>query len=223
MAAARPDATEGASALGALCEAYWHPVYGYIRRSGKTEDDARDLTQAFFARMIEKNDIRQADPGRGRFRTFLLASVRHFLSNQHDAAVALKRGGGAAHVSIEHGDEERRYADEPADPRTPEHVFQHRWALAVIDAAMDRVAAQYADGDRRRLFDHLRPALAGDEPAAYESLAETLNTTPGALRVALHRLRRTFRESLRDVILETVETPEDVDDELRFLLAALSG
>jgi RNA polymerase sigma-70 factor (ECF subfamily) len=222
VAAARPDATDGAAALSSLCEAYWHPVYSYIRRSGRDQDDARDLTQAFFARMIEKNDVRQADPERGRFRTFLLASVRNFLANQHDAATALKRGGGAPHLSLETNEEEHRYVREPAERQTPEHLFQRRWALAVIDAAMARVAHEYATGDRRRLFDQLRPSLAGEEPASYDAIAAELHTTPGALRVALHRLRRAFRHALRDVILETVERPEDVDDELRFLTEALS-
>jgi RNA polymerase sigma factor (sigma-70 family) len=222
-AAARPETPRGAAALAALCEAYWHPVYAYVRRWGRNEDDARDLTQAFFARMIERNDVRHADPERGRFRTFLLASVRHCLANQHDAAVALKRGGGAVHVSIEPDDAERRYLREPVDRQTPEDVFQRQWALAVIDAALARLAGRYADGDRRRLFEHLRPSLAAGEPASYDSVAATLGMTPGALRVAQHRLRRAFRDVLREVVLDTVEKPEDVEDELRFLLKVVSS
>jgi RNA polymerase sigma-70 factor (ECF subfamily) len=222
IAAAEPGATGSADALAALCESYWHPVYHYIRRSGRDGDAARDLTQAFFTRMIAKNDVRQADRDRGKFRTFLLASVRHFLANEHDAATAQKRGGGAAHLPSDADEEERRYAREPVDRDTPDRLFERRWALSVIDTAMTRVAEQYADGDRRRLFELLRPSLAGEEPTSYEELSAKLNTTPGALRVALHRLRRAFREALRDVILETVEKPEDVDDELRFLLEALS-
>lgn len=221
-AAGHPDAPDGAAALAALCEAYWFPVYAYIRRTGKNGEDARDLTQAFFARMIEKNDVSDADPARGRFRTFLLTSVRHFLANQHDAAMALKRGGGAAHLPIEVQDSERRYAFEPVDHHTPEHVFERRWALAALDAAMARVARRYADGNRRLVFEELRPFLAGNDPPCYADLAARLATTEAALRVAVHRLRRAFREALRHVIEETVACAGDVDDELQYLLAVVS-
>ncbi len=220
--AGHPGAPEGAAALAALCEAYWFPVYAYIRRTGKSGEDARDLTQAFFARMIEKNDVSDADPARGRFRTFLLTSVRHFLANQHDAATAQKRGGGATHLPIEVQDSERRYAYEPADHQTPELVFERRWALAALDAAMARVAQRYADGDRRRIFDELRPCMTGAEPPSYAAMATRLATTEAALRIAMHRLRRAFRDALRDVIAETVEHPEDVDDELQYLLTVVS-
>jgi RNA polymerase sigma-70 factor (ECF subfamily) len=220
--AGHPDAPAGAAALAELCEAYWFPIYAYIRRTGKSGEDARDLTQAFLARMIEKNDVSDADPARGRFRTFLLASVRHFLANQHDAATARKRGGGARHLPIEIEDGERRYAYEPVDHQTPEHVFERRWALAALEAAMARLGQRYADGDRRPIFDALRPCLAGADPPSYAALATRLATTEAALRIAMHRLRRAFRDALRDVIEETVARPEDVDDELQYLLAVVS-
>lgn len=222
-AAGHQDAPQGAAALATLCEAYWFPVYAYVRHTGKSIEDAQDLTQAFFTRLIEKNDVRAADPARGRFRTFLLASVRHFLANQHHAAVALKRGGGARHVSIEFSDGERCYAHDPGHDETPERVFERRWALAVVHVAMTRLERSCAGAGRNLLFERLRPCLAGSEPGSYAALAEELGMTEGALRVALHRLRRTLREALRSIIAETVERPEDVDDELRFLLAAISG
>ena len=221
VAAGRAGAGADASAaLSTLCETYWFPVYAYIRRSGKSVDDARDLTQAFFARMIEKNDVRMADPARGRFRSFLLASVRHFLANQHRAATALKRGGGAVRLPIEtNGDEFNR--TEERDDDTPERVFERRWAIAVLDAAMERLAKRYSSGVRRQLFETLRPCLSQVERVSSDTL-ERLDMSQGALRVALHRLRRAFREELRAVIRETVHHPEDVDDELTYLLAVVS-
>ena len=223
LAAGRPGSAEAAAALATLCEAYWFPVYAFVRRSGHSEEDARDLTQAFFARMLEKHDVRAADPARGRFRSFLLASVRHFLINQHDAAMAQKRGGGAPHLSLEFDDGERRYEREPAHSDTPERLFERRWALATLDIAIARVGGQHHADGRGPLFDALRPFLAGSEPSSYETLARQFDTTEGALRVAVHRLRRAFRESLREVILATVERPEDIEDELRYLLRVVSG
>lgn len=218
----RPDSPEAVSALETLCETYWFPVYAFIRRSGRSADDARDLTQAFFTRVLEKNYFRDAERTRGRFRTFLLASVRHFLSNERDAEMARKRGGGFAHVSLEVETEERRFLREPSEHDTPERVYERRWALAAIDAAMKRLAAKHEDPARRKLFDELRPLLTGDETASYATLSERLGATEGALRVAAHRLRRQFATSLREVIAETVEDQHAVDDELRYLMAIVS-
>lgn len=220
-AAGRPGETAGAAALAALCEAYWLPVYFFVRRTCRSDDEARDLTQAFFARLIEKNDVSAADPARGRFRTFLLTSVRHFLANQHDFRTAQKRGGGVVHVPIEIGSADGQGV-EPADGHTPEDVFERRWALATIEAAVARVRQHYADTGRQMLFHELRSYLTGAEPTVYADLAARLCTTEAALRVAVHRLRRAFREALREVILETVDGPDEVDDELRYLLAVVS-
>jgi DNA-directed RNA polymerase specialized sigma24 family protein len=212
-----------AAALAALCETYWFPVYAFVRRSGHSTQDAQDLTQAFFARMIEKNDVGTADPARGRFRAFLLTSVRNFLANQRDAAAAQKRGGGAVHIPIEFDDGERRYRLELPDHETPERLYERRWALSTLAAAMNLVAAEYQAADRRGLFDHLKPFLAGVEPDSYVTLATELDTTEGALRVALHRLRRAYASALRSVVSETVESPSDVDEELRYLVRVVSG
>ncbi|HEY7475155.1 MAG TPA: hypothetical protein VH679_09110 [Vicinamibacterales bacterium] len=222
LATRRPGSPEAASAFAALCETYWFPVYAFIRRSGRSADDARDLTQAFFTRVLEKNYFRDAEQARGRFRTFLLASVRHFLANERDAEMALKRGGGIAHVPIEVDAEERRFHREPSEDLTPERLYERRWALAAIDAAMTRLASRYESSARRRLFDELRPLLTGDEPASYATLSSRLGATEGALRVAVHRLRRQFASSLRDVIAETVDDQQAVDDELRYLMAIVS-
>lgn len=216
------DSPEALSALETLCETYWFPVYSFIRRKGKSSDDARDLTQAFFTRVLEKNYFRDAEQSRGRFRTFLLASVRHFLANERDAELARKRGGGFTHVPIEFETEERRFHHEPREGDTPESLYERRWALAALDAAMKHLAERYRTNARRQLFEELRPLLTGDEPASYAVLSAKLGATEGALRVAVHRMRRHFAESLREVIAETVDNPHAVDDELRYLMAIVS-
>jgi len=222
LATRQPDSPEAASALQTLCETYWFPVYGYIRRSGRSSDDARDLTQAFFTRVLEKNYFRDAEKTRGRFRTFLLASVRHFVANERDAEMARKRGGGFEHVSLEVETEERRFHREPSEDDTPERIYERRWALASLEAAMKRLSERYQDPARRRLFDELKPLLTGDEPASYAVLSNRLGATEGALRVAVHRLRRQFAACLREVIAETVDDQQAVDDELRYLMAIVS-
>ncbi|MEX2270251.1 MAG: hypothetical protein WD690_02180 [Vicinamibacterales bacterium] len=209
-------------ALGTLCESYWAPVYAFIRRSGKSPDDARDLTQMFFVRVLEKGFFGEADRTRGRFRSFLFSSVRHFLANQHDWAVAHKRGGGAPMLSLEFDDGERRYSLEPADEDTPERAYERTWAQAVLDAAMTRVQARYVEGGRGDLFARLKPYLTGEEPGSYAELAAAGGGTPGQLRVAVHRLRQDYGRALRDTISETVERPEDVDEELGYLLEVVS-
>lgn len=213
---------EAASALETLCSTYWFPVYAFIRRSGRSADEARDLTQAFFARVLEKNYFQDAEQTRGRFRTFLLASVRHFIANERDAEMALKRGGGVRHVTLDVEPEERRFHREPCEKDTPERLYERRWALAALDAAMNRLAERYQRTARRKLFDELRPLLTGDEPASYAELSARLGATEGALRVAVHRLRRQFASSLREVIADTVDDPHAVDEELRYLMAIVS-
>ena len=204
-------------ALAALCETYWQPVYAFIRRSGRSPDDARDLTQMFFVRVLEKGFFSEADRSRGKFRSFLFASVRHFLANQHDWAVAQKRGGGAPILSLEFDDGERRFTLEPADESTPEDSYERSWATAVLEGAMTRVRAKYEESGRGELFARLKPYLTGDEPESYAELARA-GGNPGQLRVAVHRLRKDYGRALRDVIADTVEKPEDVDEELKYLL-----
>jgi DNA-directed RNA polymerase specialized sigma24 family protein len=213
-----PDAT---SALATLCETYWFPVYAFIRRSGRMQDDARDLTQGFFAQALEKNAFSKARQERGRFRSFLLTSVRHFLANQHDRDMAAKRGGGRGPLPLDFDDGERRYQNEPVDDETPEHVYERRWALTVLAQAVDRVGVKFERGGRHQQFSRLRPFLTGDEPHSYASLAADLGVSEGALRVAVHRLRQQFATSLRDAIAETVTTPEDIDEELRYLMTVI--
>lgn len=214
-----PDAQ---SALATLCETYWFPVYAFIRRSGQSHDDARDLTQAFFMRVLEKNYFKDAKSERGRFRSFLLASVRHFLSNQRDWDRALKRGGGQTLLAIDVESGDQQYQHEPVEHETPDRIYERRWALAALAAAMARVAARYEHTGRSDLFARLKPYLTGDEPESYAALAAEAGVSEGSLRVAVHRLRRQFASSLREAIAETVENPGDVEEELRHLLAAVS-
>jgi RNA polymerase sigma factor (sigma-70 family) len=222
IATHRKGSDEAATALATLCEDYWGPVYGFIRRMGRSAEDARDLTQAFFTRVIEKDYFQHADRTRGRFRTFLLTSVRHFLANEHDAATALKRGAGAHHMSLDTKDEERHVQEPVSAGETPDDLYERRWALAVIDAAMRRLESQYEAGPRATLFARLRPFLTGDESSSYTDLSGELSMSEGALRVALHRLRKQFGAALRGVVAETVDQPAEVDDELRYLLAVVS-
>lgn len=206
------------NALAELCEAYWYPVYAFVRRSGHSVDDASDLTQSFFTRVLEKQYLKEARPDRGRFRSFLLASVRHFLSNERDWRMTLRRGGRQPHVPLDFGTGEHRYQLEPADELTPELVYERRWTLAVLDKAMARLSSKYEQTGRQDLFGRLTPHLVGDEPASYRKVADGLGVSEGSLRVAVHRLRKEYKTTLRDVIAETVERDEDVDDELRYLL-----
>lgn len=219
-AAQDPAAPESRQALADLCAAYWYPVYAYVRRRGHDHHQAQDLTQAFFARLLEKNDLADADRTRGRFRSFLLTACQHFLANQHDRATAKKRGGGRPHVALDFADADRRYSHEPAHADTPERLFDRRWALDLLDRALTELRTEYEDSGRGKLFEALKGTLTGGTEA-YAELAQSLDMTEGAVKVAVHRLRQRYRDRLRAAIAETVEKPEDVDDEVRDLFAAL--
>lgn len=221
LAAGDRESPGADAALAALCSAYWHPVLAFIRRSGHDEDEARDLTQGFFALVLEKNYFGAAQQERGRLRSFLLTAVTHFLANERDRERALKRGGGAELLSLDARDDERPVVSEPADDLTPERLFERRWALTVLGEAMARLRQQYARSSKLDVFDQLKPLLTGRDPGTYAQAATRLNTTEGALRVAVHRLRRQFAAALRTTVAETVVTPEEVDVELRQLMHAL--
>jgi RNA polymerase sigma-70 factor (ECF subfamily) len=208
-------------ALTELCEAYWYPAYAYLRRANYPADKAEDLTQAFFTRMIEKQFLRDANQERGRFRSFLLASLRHFALNEYDRERAQRRGGHVAHVALDFEDGERRYLREPADDLTPDLLYERRWVNDVLRRTLSRLAEEWRKAGRERMFNSLKPRLVGDEPRSYQSLAYELCVSEGSLRVAVHRLRQEFGAMLREIIAETVERDEDIDDELRFLLSVL--
>ena len=210
-------------ALAALCERYWFPLYAFVRREGHGEHDAQDLTQAFFARLLEKDDLRDVDRACGRFRSFLLASLRHFLSNARDRRRALKRGGGHGIVSLDLSDAERRYASEPVDRWTPETLFHRRWALETLQSVLERLRLEWDEPGRREFFAAVEEGIAGDMARPYSEIAEQLGMTEGAVKTAVHRLRRRYREFLREQIAETVSDPSLVDDEIRDLFDSLRG
>lgn len=208
-------------ALAALCTAYWYPLYAYARRRGAGAEDAADLVQGFFARWIEKRDLRAVTPEKGRFRSFLLATFQHHLANARDRELASKRGGGRVVLAIDFADGDERFEREPARSLTPEQEFERAWALEVLAAATERVEREYRSSSRGELFDALRGELAGAS-APHAEVAERLGTSAGAVKVAAHRLRERFGESLRAIVAETVASPAAVDAEIGALLRALS-
>jgi RNA polymerase sigma factor (sigma-70 family) len=221
--AAGTDATpRSADALASLCDTYWHPVYSFIRRQGYSADDGADLTQAFFAQVLEKNYFHAADPARGRFRAFLCTAVRHFLSNERDRVRTLKRGGQQPHVSLDMETAEGRYQLDPRDDLTPEKLFDRQWALTLLDRVVARLAEDYAQAGKADLFGHLKGSLTGDGTALpYSEVGKALGMSEGAVKVAAHRLRRQFRDILVDEISQTVSEPADVDAEIAYLLNAV--
>jgi len=222
LAAGQESSPDRAEALAVLCEAYWHPLYVFVRRHGHNAMDAQDLTQAFFTRLLERDDFAGLRPERGRFRAFLLASMRHFLANEWDRSKAKKRGGDIRHFSIDFPRGENRYLAETADTRTPESVFDREWALALLELVHKKLREQYAQKGKANQFEKLKDLLTANSPAeSYDRIAEDLEMTEGAVRVAVHRLRRRFAELLRSEIAETVSEEDEIDSEIRFLFTAL--
>jgi RNA polymerase sigma-70 factor (ECF subfamily) len=224
VAAGRNDTARARDALARLCQTYWHPLYAYVRRVGHSPHDAQDLTQEFFARLLAKNYLAGADESRGRFRSFLLASLKHFLANEWDKASAQKRGGGQIPIPIDIAAAETSAGFEPADATTAEKIFERRWALTLLDLVLRRLREEYLRDGKQKLFEQLKPTLTeASRAVAYAEIARRLDTTEGAVKVAVHRLRQRYREVLRAEIADTVASPEEVEDELRNLFAALSG
>jgi len=224
VAAAKDSSPQARAALAELCGSYWYAVYAFVRRRGERMEDAKDLTQEFFARLLEKDYLETADRERGRFRTFLLSAVSHFLSNEHERARAQKRGGSAITLSLDFERGEERYRQEPADPWTAEKIFDRRWALTLLDEAVAQLKQDYADSGKVALFSEIKVFLTGNSGApAYETSAARLAMSPGAVKVAVHRLRQKYRESLRQLIAQTVAADEDIESELHILLSALRG
>jgi len=222
LAAARNPTSESRNALASLCQTYWSPVYAFIRRNGHTRDQSEDLTQAFFALLMEKHFLRDVDRQRGRFRSFLLTAVKHFLANEWDRAHAVKRGGRHLHLTIDVLQAETWYAPAAVDDTTPERLFERRWALSLIDHVMTRLRAEYTAAGKGEQFDQLQMLLTpGEEDARYETVAAAMGVSAGALRMSVHRLRRKYRQVMRAEIAETVSTPEEIDQEIRFLLSVL--
>lgn len=222
LAAGRSESTHAQAALEQLCANYWHPIYFYVRRQGHSPADAQDLTQEFFARLLARNDLAAVDRSKGRFRSFLLASLKHFLANEWDKAKAQKRGGGQLPLSIDASTAESSYAFEPAENITPDKLYERRWALALLGQVMSQLKAEYARQEKAEVFDALKGTLTGERrTAGYAEIAERFGTSAGAIKVAVHRLRRRYRELLRAEIAHTVSGPEEIEEEIRALFAAL--
>jgi RNA polymerase sigma-70 factor (ECF subfamily) len=208
--------------LSALCEAYWYPLYAFIRRWGADPDAARDLTQGFFISLLERRAFELARPERGRFRTFLLASAKHFLLNEAARSRAAKRGGGAAPLPLAFDEAEGRYQFEPADVTTPETLYERRWALTLIERVLAALRTDWEASGRTAEFDELKESLLGGGPTGgYAAAALRLGTSEGALKVAAHRLRRKFQKRLRQEIGDTVADPSEIDDEIQYLVRVL--
>lgn len=221
VAAADPRQQESRSALMALCESYWYPLYAYVRRRGHSADQAQDLTQEFFVRVLEGRYLDRADPEKGRFRAFMLTSFKFFLADEGDRQRAQKRGGANV-LTIEISSGEERYQREPAHTETPERIFERRWALSVLERVVDKLRAEFAGHGRLDDFNRLKGFLLDRGDAPYATLARDMGTSEGALKVAIHRLRKRYRDLFRQEIAETLSDPAEVESELRYLAVALN-
>jgi len=218
-------AADSRHALETLCRTYWYPLYAFVRRQGYSPEEAADLTQGFFTRLLEKRYLREYQRERGRFRSFLLASLQHFLANERDWVRAQKRGGSVNLISLDALIEvgENRYSVEPRSSVTPERIFEKQWALTMLDGVLERLREEFVQAGNTHHFDRLKRFLIGDETRIpYREIASDLVMTEGAVKVAVHRLRRRFREVLREEIAHTVSNPEDVQDEIRYLMAVVA-
>jgi RNA polymerase sigma-70 factor (ECF subfamily) len=223
-AAGQRDSPASREALATLCRVYWYPLYAYARRRLPRVEDAQDLTQAFFAQLLEKDYLQAAAPERGKFRAFLLTAFKHFLSKERDRANAQKRGGGRQPIPLDLQAGERRYHLEPADHVTPEAVYERRWALTLLELTLDTLRQELVNAGKERLYECLKGTLTGEELGEpYALIAESLGMTEQAVKVAVHRLRKRYQELLRAEIAQTVTSPDEIDDELRSLFAAVRG
>jgi RNA polymerase sigma-70 factor (ECF subfamily) len=224
LTAGRTDTTRAQNALARLCSTYWYPLYAYVRRRGYSAHDAQDLTQAFFAQLLERQSFAHADPNRGRFRSFLLGIMNHFLANEWTRAHAQKRGGGATFLPLQLETAETRYGHEPADNTTPEQNYERRWAMALLEEVLRRLAEEYKQEGRAELFAELNPCLVGERTAQpYSELAARLGVSEGTVKSAVHRMRQRYRQLLRDEIANTVAEPGEVEEEFRHLFTVLAG
>jgi RNA polymerase sigma-70 factor (ECF subfamily) len=215
LAARDRGSPEAARALESLCRTYWYPLYAFVRRWGHSAPDAEELTQEFFARLLSRNDLARVDPARGKFRTFLLKACRNFLANERKRPNPLR-------IALDYSAAERRYARELADDQTPERTFDRRWALTVLENVLERLEGEMVQKGKGDLFEQLKPALVGGPGLmAYGAIGVALSMSEGAVRVAVHRLRKRYRDLIRKEIGRTVADPEQVDEEINDLFRAL--
>ena len=223
VAAGGPGSPSADVALEELCRTYWYPLYAYVRHQGHSPEDAEDLTQAFFSRFLSKNYLADLDSNRGRFRAFLLASLKHFLANEWDRSRRQKRGGGAPVLSLDYQGADTRYQIDPPDNSSPDRLYDRAWATTLLERVIARLREENLADDKAGQFEHLKSYLmvgTGDIP--YAAAAAALGTTEGAVRVAVHRLRRRYRELLQQEIIQTLADPAQAEEEMRSLMAAFS-
>jgi RNA polymerase sigma factor (sigma-70 family) len=220
---ARTASPDAAIAMEKLCRLYWYPIYGFVRQKGHTAENAEDLTQEFFARLLEKDYLKTADANKGRFRTFLLTAMSWFLANEWDRSKTLKRGGGCVMVSLNETDAEGRYVHEPVCEITPEKAYDRRWANELLANVLDRLGREFAETGRARHFDELKVFLVDDRGSvSYAAAAERLEMSQAGVKSCIYRLRQRYGELIRDEIAETVDGPEQVEEELQHLLDAMT-
>ena len=223
-AASDLSAASSEAALAQLCRTYWYPLYAFIRRKGHSPLDAQDLTQAFFARLLEKNYVAQADRERGRFRTYLLAALTHFLADEWDKTRRLKRGGGREVLSFDAASAEERYRLEPIDPLDAAKLYERRWVTTLFDQVLARLEQEFRDSGKGGLFDGLKSSLLADDSAlSHAELGAQLGLSVEVVKQTVHRMRRRYREVFREEIAQTVAGPGEIEDELKHLFAVLSG
>ncbi len=222
LAAGHGDTTHASAALEKLCRTYWFPLYAYVRRRGHSPEDAQDLTQQFFAQLLERQSLAVADPHLGRFRSFLLGAMNHFLANEWKKSRSQKRGGGRPLLSLDWAAAEQRFDLEPSDNSTPDKIFEKQWALTLLDEVLGRLEFEYQGEGKTALFAALKQTLMGSrESQPYAELAARLDMSESAIKVAVHRLRKQYRELIRDEIAGTLDRPRDVEAEMRHLFSAL--
>lgn len=223
-AAGQSGEAQAAAALEQLCRTYWYPLYAYVRRRGYGHEDAQDLTQDFLLQLLERHSFARVDRDKGRFRSFLLAALNYFLADQHDRANAQKRGGGRPVLSFDAQAAEQRYRLEPVEERSPDKLFERRWALALLDRVLARLEQEFREAGKAALFERLRGFLvAGEGEETYAEAAAVLGLSGDAVKKAVHRLRRRYLELFREEIAHTVADAAEVEDELRHLCAVMAG
>jgi len=224
LSASEKDATQSGAALETLCRTYWYPIYAYVRRQGHNPSDAQDLTQEFFARLLQKDYLQGVACEKGKFRTFLLVALKRFLINEWNRGNAQKRGGDYVHVPLEGHSAETRYCAEPVDRLTAEKLYERRWALTLLDRVLERLRQELVASGKEALFDQLKGCLSAENGARpYREAAAALGMSEGAVKVAAHRLRCRFRELFREEVAQTVASPGEIEEEIRQLLAAFSS
>jgi RNA polymerase sigma factor (sigma-70 family) len=224
LKAARNDTTRAHVALEKLCQTYWYPLYAYVRRRGHSAHDAQDLTQAFFECLLERESLLNVDPERGRFRSFMLGAMNHFLAKQWAKLQTQKRGGGRQILSLDAAAAEERFDLEPADPTTPDKAFDKEWATALLEKVLNQLEEEFRCENKTQMFDVLKQTLAGSrESQPYVELAAQLNMNEGSVKTAAHRLRKRYRELLQAEIASTVASPDEVKEELGYLFKAMAG